>query len=127
MKIKTMYERVKELLIKDNNNPYKYRDNDNALVVRIWWDEVIAKGFAPEQLTITEFFILYRDEKITSADTITRARRKVQEENEHLRGNSYIDRQNKQEEVKDEIKILGETNIIQQSLSFEQYKQNISR
>lgn len=123
MKITTMYERVKHLLIKKSD----YRDDDNLLVCRVWWDELLELKFVPEQMTAMEFLVLYRDQKLTSSDTITRARRKVQEENEHLRGKSYIERQNKQEEVKEEIRNIGNPQLLQQALSFSDFKQSISR
>lgn len=123
MKITTMYERVKHLLIKKTD----YRDDDNLLVCRIWWDELLELKFVPEQMTAMEFLVLYRDQKLTSSDTITRARRKVQEENEHLRGKSYIERQNKQEEIKEEIRNIGNPQLLQQALSFSDFKQSISR
>lgn len=97
-----MYEIVVSLLEVGD----KYRDDDNKLVVRIWWDELLKRGLIPDQMTASEMLVLYRDGKLSNADSITRARRKAQEERPHLRGASYVARQHKTEDVKAEIREL---------------------
>lgn len=74
------------------------RDNDNYLIWLIW------QNFNRASMTDMETF---RDDfinnKIPSADSITRYRRKIQEENIDLRGKKYDERQNKTKKVKTEL------------------------
>lgn len=101
--IPQVYDRVVRLLKEDT----KYRDDDNALVARIWWDELRAKNIEGTSATATQFLTLYRDGKVTTADSITRARRKAQELHKELRGASYTNRQvHKTEEVKSAIRYM---------------------
>ena len=46
---------------------------------------------------------MYHKGKLTLADSITRARRKLQEEDKTLRGKNWYKRKNRQEEVRQEI------------------------
>lgn len=101
-KLSNIYDTVKTLLIAKQD----YRDSDNLLVVRMWYDELKLSHINAKDITAIQFMEMYRDEKLTSADTITRARRKVQEENISLRGKSYKERQKKQEEVIQQLKSL---------------------
>jgi hypothetical protein len=101
-KISTIYNVVLEKLYKSE----RYRDDDNLLVVSIWWNEVEKMGYDGRQMSAFQFMSLYKLGEITSADTITRARRKVQEEHPHLRGKSYQSRQSSTEDVKRELRKL---------------------
>ncbi len=101
-KLSNIYDTVKTLLIAKQD----YRDSDSLLVVRMWYDELKLSHINAKDITAIQFMEMYRDEKLTSADTITRARRKVQEENISLRGKSYKERQKKQEEVIQQLKSL---------------------
>lgn len=103
MKITKIYDIVLNLLKADE----KYRNSDNKLVVRIWYDEMYKIGKNPKSLSFTDFLTFYRDEKLTSADSITRARRKVQEEHPELRGYKYNHRQAHTEDVKAEIRQIS--------------------
>lgn len=112
--IKTIYDVVKDLLDK---NPH-LRDDDDKLVANIWIREC---GGVEKSKTITALDFLkvyagttneikYPNEqhativKFTSAESITRARRKLQEENLLLRGTKYAHRNNEQEAVKEFIR-----------------------
>jgi hypothetical protein len=53
-----------------------------------------------DMMTFREDFI---NNKIPSADSITRYRRKIQEEHIELRGKKYNERQNKTKKVKTEL------------------------
>lgn len=72
------------------------RDSDAKLVANVWRDEVevqIGKN-GLSKISAYDFFALYlAQEKLSSSDSITRARRKIQQMNIHLRGNSYNERQ----------------------------------
>jgi hypothetical protein len=101
-KINTVYDFVFSQLVKAE----RYRDDDNLLVVSIWWEELAKMGYDGRNLSAYDFMNLYKSQKLTSSDTITRARRKIQEENPDLRGKSYQSRQAKTEDVKQELRLL---------------------
>lgn len=79
-----------------------YRDNDEALVARIWYNEISHISISSSEPLI-DFFKAYAQGKLTTADVITRARRKAQEEIPHLRGTKWNERHKESEEVKKEI------------------------
>ena len=78
------------------------RDNDRRLTSNIWWKSVSN----PELLMFEDFIRLYIKGDIPESDSITRCRRKVQEENEQLRGESWDLRHGLEDIVKDEIREL---------------------
>ena len=85
---KKLKERVKDLLV----NQIDTRDNDNLLISQIWLDEGVP-------VNSIDFLIKYSKGGFTSAESIRRARQKLQEEHENLRGEKYNERQRKGEEV----------------------------
>lgn len=93
-KIKCTKEKVIALLKEQDN----YKNNDEALVVRYWWDEL------PDNMKNTmkavDFLKMYRDGMLTTADVITRARRKAQEDDETLQGHVWKERARKEAERK---------------------------
>ena len=80
---------VRELLEKKP----ELRDNDNLLMSTIWKD----------QANILNFFQRFESGKLHSPESIRRARQKLQEENDNLRGELYDVRQKKQIKVKQEL------------------------
>ena len=89
---KKLKERVKDLLV----NQIDTRDNDNLLISQIWLDEGVP-------VNSIDFLIKYSKGGFTSAESIRRARQKLQEDNENLRGEKYNERQRKGEEVRQTI------------------------
>jgi len=86
-------EKVKELLKK-----YSYlRDNDRSLMIQFWKSEM-------KQKKLTDFFDAYQYKFLTPAETIRRARQKLQEENKNLRGKNYKERKAIGKQVKMNIK-----------------------
>ena len=76
------------------------RDSDMRLIAMYY------RKHAPEPIgyiTADEFLNLLANGKMPSPDTITRARRKIQQHNEELRGTTWEKRQERQEEVKQEM------------------------
>ena len=100
-KIINLLDQVTTLLTKKSH----LRDNDKRLVCNIWWKAAPH----PEFLMFEDFIKLYIDGKIPESDSITRCRRKVQEEKEELRGDSWDLRHGLEETVKNEIKEIGST------------------
>ena len=97
-KIKNIQDVVKDALIK---HP-RYRDDDNKLIAFIWWKH-LKNNNIPEDIIAMDFLQLYAKNELPQADAITRARRKVQEENPELRGQLYNERHQLKEEVKNNI------------------------
>ncbi len=95
--IKNNLDRVYSLL---SNQP-DLRDNDNRLTAVFWAYELGVENL--HKMTASELLGKLSKGKLTASDTITRARRKVQEENEGLRGSNYKGRQEKEQEVRKNI------------------------
>ena len=74
------------------------RDNDNYLIWLVWQN--FYKVSMADMMTFRDDFI---NNKIPSADSITRYRRKIQEEHIELRGKKYDERQNKTKKVKTDL------------------------
>jgi len=98
-KIKNMQEIVERFLIKVPRT----KDDDNYLVSRIWYEHLSSNGIDMDSLTAKEFFKIYSADYLPCADTITRARRKCQEENPSLRGESWEQRHKESIKVKTNI------------------------
>ena len=86
-----------------NDDP-RTRDDDNLLCVIIWSRLFKKQGLDVREEKAYDFLLAYLNNKLVSADTITRARRKLQEENILLRGKKYAERQRKQATVISQIK-----------------------
>ena len=99
-------EKVLELLTK-----YPHlRDSDEKLCANIWFSKT------PSGISATDFLALYAKGELPSSESITRCRRKIQEENPSLRGSLYKERQDKQEVIKEELGYFTNKNDIQLSL-----------
>ena len=79
------------------------RDNDRRLICNIWWKSVSN----PELLMFEDFIKLYIKGDVPESDSITRCRRKVQEENKDLRGESWDLRHGLEKEIIDELREIG--------------------
>lgn len=79
------------------------RDDDFKLVANYWFWELSSQGKNPINLTAWDFLQSYANGELSNADTITRQRRKLQEENADLRGVKYKERQAKQSVVKKKL------------------------
>ena len=79
----------------------KYRDSDRVLVARIWADQMGGK----EALTKISAFDLMceyvnKDSKLFNVASIIRVRRKLQEDNPELIGESFERRKNEERDVR---------------------------
>jgi len=100
MKISDLYSVVKGVLCEDPRT----RDNDHLLCVIIWHKQLRSTGYDITRMSAYDLMLKYRDKELANHDSITRARRKVQEDNELLRGDGHKERQAKQQDVKDDIR-----------------------
>jgi hypothetical protein len=89
-------DKVKKILIEKPAT----RDCDRLLTATIWFNEAKDKTAVWH---LYAFFRNYVDGKLTLADSITRARRKLQEDHIELRGNNWYKRKLKAEDVRQEI------------------------
>jgi hypothetical protein len=99
VKINPTKDRVK-LLLEHNEH---LRDSDDKLVASIWLIDINKLRYNAKDLNSFDFMKLYSEGKLTSADSITRCRRKLQEEHVHLRGETYKERQGKQNKVIEDL------------------------
>jgi hypothetical protein len=99
--MKDIKEKVKTLLIK---HP-ELRDDDFKLIATLY--SVQSGGWnALKNISAFDFLINFANHKYTSFESITRVRRKLQEEDENLRGAKYLERQLLEKKVRKEIKTL---------------------
>jgi len=90
---------VKELL---KTSP-KLKDNDQQLVANVWYVQARDKHDM-DKMTAKEFLHELARGKIMSSESITRCRRKLQEEHTYLRGEKWAERHRIQKDVKEELK-----------------------
>ena len=84
-KILNLQQKVEILL---NKYP-KLRDDDRTLVKVMWDIELQKMNLNPKTTTVDMFLSLYENGQFSDADLIKRARRKLQENNENLRGKNW--------------------------------------
>ena len=76
------------------------RDDDRRLVANVWYGEMNKDG-------ITDFLTAYATKQITMSDTITRIRRKLQEDRPDLRGAKWAERHKKETQVIQDLKRIA--------------------
>ena len=89
---------VKSILLADE----KSRDDDNLLVLKVWGEA--NPNLRNPNFSFIEFSKGLLNNKYPNFDTITRARRKIQEEFPNTRGKNYAARHKNTTNVKDDLK-----------------------
>lgn len=80
------------------------KDNDHRLIATMWWEDIgLMYNHNFDNVSGLDVLKMVAEGKLTSPETIRRMRQKLQEENEHLRGDNYIARKNKSSQVKTEL------------------------
>ena len=98
-KIKEMQVVVEDLL----HQYAHYRDSDTRIIAHIWMRQLGGLENM-KSISLYDFFQLWIENKnIVAPDTITRARRKVQEECADLRGSKWEERHKEAKNVQDNI------------------------
>lgn len=98
--IKELADKVKVLL---QAHPH-LRDSDKKLVANIWVLDVTSiHNTGIENITSYQLLNDLAEGKLTNHDSITRARRKVQEQNPSLRGSRYEDKQKEEKDTRKHI------------------------
>jgi hypothetical protein len=98
-----MTQDIKDIVIKLLTEKTQMRDNDEYLVAWIWKLELESKGFPTPNTPSQLFLKMLAEGQFTSSESITRMRRKVQEEFKELRGEKYAKRQANQTQVKKQL------------------------
>jgi len=81
----------------------KTRDNERLLHCYVWWIEIEKLYPTKAQAACQDFLRIYLDGHLTPPSTISRARRKLQEEDKTLRGEKWYKRKGRAEEFKQDI------------------------
>ena len=81
----------------------KLRDNDRQLVANVWFVQ-INKDQNIKTMSAKDFLHELAKGNVLSSESITRCRRKLQEENVSLRGERWDERHRAQEDVKEELR-----------------------
>ena len=93
----------KDIVTKLLNEYPELRDNDSRLVANVWLHELQGLELNHNKISAGKFLHLYATGQLTASDSITRLRRKLQEENIELRGEKYNKRQNRVTNVQMEL------------------------
>mgnify|MGYP003119216017 CR=1 FL=1 len=80
------------------------KDSDSELIALFWWEELANNSEGIDRDNFKIFLRCFREGVLTMPDTITRARRKIQEEIPSLRGEKYNKRHSSVPNVKKEIR-----------------------
>jgi len=96
---KTLLKTIRTIL----HEEVETRDNERLLHCNVWWNEI--KELYPSQAKAAcqDFLRIYNDGHLTPPSTISRARRKLQEEDKTLRGEKWYKRKGRAEEFKQDI------------------------
>tara|TARA_Y100000296_G_scaffold62060_1_gene72020 strand:+ start:133 stop:441 length:309 start_codon:yes stop_codon:yes gene_type:complete len=97
--MKNMLDKVINLLTKHPS----LRDSDERLAANIWYNNI--KNV--DEIDAITLLSRFAEGKLPSYESISRCRRKIQEEKPDLRGKKWAKRHSKQQLVKDEIKEIG--------------------
>lgn len=82
--------KTKEIILDLLQRSRSLRDNDNGLQANVWSVEIKALGYVSlEEMSAVDLLKLIADGKLSAANNIKRIRCKLQQENEHLRGDKY--------------------------------------
>jgi len=96
-KIKNIKTAVESMLLQN----FTSRDSDDKLVCNIWY-KILTKEKV-DSMSAMELLTIISNGILPSYDNISRARRKLQEDNPHLRGNNYKERHHQETGVRANI------------------------
>lgn len=82
---------------------YALRDDDSALIANIWARELQQQGQNTKQMLAFELLAMVAMGKLSSPESITRMRRKLQNEFPSLRGLRYEQRHKEADNVQKEL------------------------
>ena len=97
--MKNMLDKVINLLTKHPS----LRDSDERLAANIWYNHIQNIN----EINAITLLSRFAEGKLPSYESISRCRRKIQEEKPDLRGKKWAKRHSKQKVIKDQIKEMG--------------------
>ena len=97
--MKNMLDKVVNLL---TDHP-SLRDSDERLAANIWYNNI--KNV--DEIDAITLLSRFAEGKLPSYESISRCRRKIQEEKPELRGKKWAKRHSKQKIIKEQIKEMG--------------------
>ena len=97
--MKNILDKVINLL---TNHP-SLRDSDERLTANIWYNHT--KNV--KEIDAVTLLSRFAEGKLPSYESISRCRRKIQEEKPELRGKKWTQRHSKQKIIKEQIKEIG--------------------
>ena len=97
--MKNMLDKVVNLLTEHPS----LRDSDERLIANIWYNHT--KNV--DEIDAITLLSRFAEGKLPSYQSISRCRRKIQEEKPELRGRKWAKRHSKQKMIKNEIKEMG--------------------
>ena len=105
MKIGQNIKLIKSLLTSGGKDKI-FRDNDNKLIAITWHKLLEESGVNTKEITGWTLLTHLSKGDLPAPESITRCRRKLQEEIPALRGTTWEKRHKKQDAVKQELKTL---------------------
>ena len=97
--MKNMLDKVINLLTKHPS----LRDSDERLAANIWYNNIKNVN----EIDAITLLSRFAEGKLPSYESISRCRRKIQEEKPELRGKKWAKRHAKQKVIKEQIKEIG--------------------
>lgn len=108
-KLKKLKPIVSELL-KSNS---LLKDNDMLLCARVWTKELRAMALDPDTMDLYSFMTILINSQISNPESITRVRRKLQQDNwSEYGGTKKVIREIEEVEHKQEIKTFNQSNNV---------------
>jgi len=98
--MKKLFSVMKEVETYLNKYPL-LRDNDEKLMANIWWSYVAFN--IGENASGKALLSMLAEGKLPSYESISRCRRKLQEENPNLRGDKWHERHKRADNIRKEI------------------------
>jgi len=96
---KTLLKTIRTILHEEPET----RDDERLLHCTVWWNEIKSLHPSNPREGAGDFLHIYRNGLLTPPSTISRARRKLQEEDKTLRGEAWYKRKGRAEQFKQEI------------------------
>lgn len=103
MKLSRVKGKVRAQLTKHRPN----RDDDNKLIANIWFNDLKALGYNPTEISAFKMLQLFSTGDLSNPESIRRSRQQLQRLHPELRGEKYVERKSKEEDVKDELDNFG--------------------
>ena len=101
MKVKLLKTRTRVIdLLKEHPH---LRDNDERLIANIWRQDLMIVGVDIKQLSAMHLLKRFAEGQLTNPESVRRTRQKIQQHNIELRGNTFVERGNRQEEIVNEL------------------------